>query len=478
MKRFPLVLMLIVGILAASFSCPAPAQADYGISFVNGTFVLDQNVYWANGQATPMEVAPFSRDNRSFVPVRYLANMLGMDDQQVSWNSAAQGVNLDNGQIQVQLYMGDNTLYVDGLPDTLMDVTPLMENGHIFLPARWVAEAFNATVNWDPAVNAINISSQIGLNDNGYNPADDYSWFPDSNYTGNDYNDPWNQGYPPYNNGYNNSTNTNNNTSNNTNNTTSTNTNTSGQSHPWSEWGLGYSQQEYVDNNNRSYDWYIDQYNTGTYWAENCGPSSITMACKWSDPSFNRTAQDARNTYQPNGGWWYISLPGEGSADMNNYLDLYNIPYSGRASSGQYEDMTGQMKEDLRDGYIIILCIDSSYITENDSNSQRTGKPYSAGVGSGHFIIVKGFATVDNQTYFEVYDPANGNKYYNDGTPMCKDRYYSDDDIQSAMSVWWNNYLYVGQVDSGSYRSTAGTIGAATDFSSCFNPMAYGGLNN
>lgn len=474
MKRIALILVLVLGIMAAPFAGPAAVQAEQGGSFVNGTFVLDQNVYWSNGQPITMDVAPFAQNNRTFVPVRYLANILGMDGAQIGWDAGAQEVNLDNGQIQVQLYMGDNTLYIDGSPSAIMDVAPVVLDGRVFLPARWVAEAFDATVNWDPVVNAVNISSYV-LGFDGYDDftSDVSTWLGDENYNGYDYNDPWNPGYQPGNDYVPD------NLPNDSNTNTNTNTNSTGQSHPWSEWGLGYSEQEYVDNDNRSYDWYIDQYNTGTYWAENCGPSSVTMACKWSDPSFTRTAQDARNTYRSTGGWWYITLPGQGDADMNNYLDLYGIPYSGRSSSGQYQDMTGQMKEDLRDGYIIILCIDSSYISENYDYGERTGKPYSTGQGAGHFIIVKGFATVDNQTFFEVYDPANGNQYYDDGTPMCKDRYYSDDDIYSAMSVWWNNYLYVGQLDSqGYYRSNTGSIGATVDFSSCFNPMAYGGSNN
>lgn len=223
--------------------------------------------------------------------------------------------------------------------------------------------------------------------------------------------------------------------------------------HPWSEWGLGHTEEEYVDNDNRSYNWYIDQYDTGQYYFENCGPSVATMACRWSDSSFNRTAQQARDTLKPNGGWWVIDMPGN-EADMNDYLEMYGIPYGGRDCSSNTEDMTGKMKQDLRNGRIIILCIDSSYITENYDSGERTGKPYSTSRGSGHFIIVKGFAIVDGQTYFEVYDPANGGKTYSDGTPMCKNRYYSDNDIYDAMTEWWDRYLYVEQIDGS--RSTAG----------------------
>lgn len=83
-------------------------------------------------------------------------------------------------------------------------------------------------------------------------------------------------------------------------------------------WGLGSPLHTYA-HSDRAYEWFIDQADTGPDAGNNCGPSSVTMAIKWYDPSFSQTAEDARNTYPEGHGWWYTS-------DIINYLNLYSIP--------------------------------------------------------------------------------------------------------------------------------------------------------
>ncbi len=84
------------------------------------------------------------------------------------------------------------------------------------------------------------------------------------------------------------------------------------------DWGLGAPQFGYA-HLDRAYEWYIDQADTGSSSENNCGPSSVTMALKWYDQAFSKTAEDARKTYPRDGGWWYTS-------DIINYLRLYLVP--------------------------------------------------------------------------------------------------------------------------------------------------------
>jgi hypothetical protein len=84
-------------------------------------------------------------------------------------------------------------------------------------------------------------------------------------------------------------------------------------------WGLG-GFLESKCSNNREYEWYVDQANTGLYSAVNCGPTATTMAAKWSDQAFLKTPEDARAAYRNNGGWWYTT-------DIDNYLNDNSIPH-------------------------------------------------------------------------------------------------------------------------------------------------------
>lgn len=192
-------------------------------------------------------------------------------------------------------------------------------------------------------------------------------------------------------------------------------------------WGLGQNQTEYVSND-KPYDWYIAQGNTGEYSNNNCGPSSVTMALKWIDGSFNKTAEDARNTYLRDGGWWTTN-------DITNYLTLNSAKYSIQSISESF------LKNILKQGNIGILCIDTSFIPYNGNAEQRVGRFYS--YSSGHFIIVKGYRVVDEKTYFEVYDPNSWNEKYRNGQVKGKDRYFLSDDLINAASNWWNNSIII-----------------------------------
>ena len=70
--------------------------------------------------------------------------------------------------------------------------------------------------------------------------------------------------------------------------------------------------------NDKSYNWYIDQSTSGNFASVNCGPASVTMAIKWADPAFTKTALDARMTYEVSGGWWFTN-------DIDAYLNDNNI---------------------------------------------------------------------------------------------------------------------------------------------------------
>ena len=58
-------------------------------------------------------------------------------------------------------------------------------------------------------------------------------------------------------------------------------------------WGLGTNVTEAVSNN-RDYDWYVDQYNTGKSNSVNCGPTSIEMAMMWKNKEHTLTVGEIR----------------------------------------------------------------------------------------------------------------------------------------------------------------------------------------
>lgn len=110
-------------------------------------FVIGSNIYEIGGIPYVMDAVPYIKDSRSFVPMRYLAEMLGAE---ITWSEADQAVTLTNGETTVVFTIGSTSYTVNGETKTA-DVAPEITNDRSFLPARFAAEAFGAEVGWDAA---------------------------------------------------------------------------------------------------------------------------------------------------------------------------------------------------------------------------------------------------------------------------------------------------------------------------------------
>jgi hypothetical protein len=183
----------------------------------------------------------------------------------------------------------------------------------------------------------------------------------------------------------------------------------------------------------RKYNWYIDQGNTGPQSLQNCVPSCVTMAAEWADSTFSKTAADARNTYPEGGGGWY-------SSDATNYLKLANTS-NGMIFLGNTVTQTTAVIENCIDqGDLVILLLDNFQFTYNTNTKQHTGRFYPIFGPNGHCVLVKGYKRVDNQDYFDVYDPDSlGDTYPLSTALMGQDRYYTNNNIFLG-TYFWDSY--------------------------------------
>ncbi len=111
-------------------------------------FVIGKNSYTIGQNDWLMDTAPFIDSDRTFVPLRYLAYALGMDDHDIQWDGTENEATFTKKKTTVKVMVGSRTLTFNKQPIT-MDVTPQIRDSRVFLPARWVAEAFDANVSWD-----------------------------------------------------------------------------------------------------------------------------------------------------------------------------------------------------------------------------------------------------------------------------------------------------------------------------------------
>ena len=119
-------------------------------------FQVGLNEYFVNNQVpgVKMDVAPFIENGRTFVPVRFLANALGVWN--IYWSEADQRVELrEPGFPTVEMTVGKVEVLSNGQPVPGVDVAPILRNDRTFLPARFVAQALGYEVDWDPALNLV-----------------------------------------------------------------------------------------------------------------------------------------------------------------------------------------------------------------------------------------------------------------------------------------------------------------------------------
>lgn len=104
-----------------------------------------------------MDAAPYIKDGRTFVPVRYLSNALGVSSDNIGWDPGTQKVMLSEpGLPKVQLTVGEVEVLRDGQSMPGVDVAPeVIPPGRTTLPARFVAEALGYKVKWLPDQNLV-----------------------------------------------------------------------------------------------------------------------------------------------------------------------------------------------------------------------------------------------------------------------------------------------------------------------------------
>ncbi|MCI5674939.1 MAG: C39 family peptidase [Ezakiella sp.] len=177
--------------------------------------------------------------------------------------------------------------------------------------------------------------------------------------------------------------------------------------------------------NNRDYDWYMDQAETGEYSDGNCGPTSMAMALKWRDPNSTATGESCRNEVLNDGKWWTTNI-------VESYLDSNNIAYN-----TQFYKNAETITNEIDDGNIVFVCITMEEIKENkEPDSSKIGRFYE--FGGGHFLLIKGYKIIDGELYYEVYDPNSwGSVYSETGEPMGKDRLYKASEMEKAIKNWW-----------------------------------------
>ncbi|WBW97636.1 hypothetical protein [Oceanirhabdus sp. W0125-5] len=181
--------------------------------------------------------------------------------------------------------------------------------------------------------------------------------------------------------------------------------------------------------NDRNYEWYIDQGNTGEHSENNSGPAVAVMAAKWLNKDAEVSVNRARKIYYPDGDEWF-------SVTLKSFFDEYSIP------AIVAEDIKSiDIKNQIDNDNIVIAYIDPKYIPyESNENSHINRYKIQE---KKHYILIKGYRVVDDKLYYEIYDPYNFGSVYEDNELKGKDRYYYEVDLINSIKNSWDNIIIV-----------------------------------
>ncbi|MFM9279917.1 copper amine oxidase N-terminal domain-containing protein [Paenibacillus jiagnxiensis] len=138
----------------ATVSTPAPN--DQNLSTV---FTINSTSYTVNGETKTADVAPYIENSRTYLPVRYVADALGVGPKDILFDKATSTVTLIKGDRVAQIKLNTNKLTINGTVIT-MDVKAVTKNNRTMLPMTFVAQALGATVNYDATAKTVTVSQK------------------------------------------------------------------------------------------------------------------------------------------------------------------------------------------------------------------------------------------------------------------------------------------------------------------------------
>lgn len=154
-KNFRKILTLTLAIIMLLMPADALAKRHQKRDIpLNGIIVNDHIVF--------SDVAPYIKNSRTYVPIRFIAEELGFD---VKWDAKTKKVSMSDGKSTVELTIGSKTMLVNG-KKVKLDAPAEIKDQRTFVPLRAIAEAFGKKVEYSNDYRAVCIGEDVRFNKN------------------------------------------------------------------------------------------------------------------------------------------------------------------------------------------------------------------------------------------------------------------------------------------------------------------------
>lgn len=99
-----------------------------------------------NNQVLKPDEQPYIENDRTFVPIRFIAEALKVD--KIGWNKETKTATLSSDSKTIELTLGSDIARVNG-NNIKLDAPISIYEGRTFVPVRFISEVFKCIVSWD-----------------------------------------------------------------------------------------------------------------------------------------------------------------------------------------------------------------------------------------------------------------------------------------------------------------------------------------
>ncbi|MCW2277452.1 copper amine oxidase N-terminal domain-containing protein [Heliophilum fasciatum] len=123
---------------------------------LESSFQINSTRYTSSGVEKTMDVAPYIKDGRTYLPVRYVAEALGVPSDNIIYDPDSGTVTLIKGSLVAQMTIGKKELKLNGaiIP---MEVPTELVAGRTMLPVAYVARVLGTAITYDEATKTVTI---------------------------------------------------------------------------------------------------------------------------------------------------------------------------------------------------------------------------------------------------------------------------------------------------------------------------------
>lgn len=135
-------------------------------SFIFSGYKIQKPIkIYINGQLVESDQPPLIIDNRTFVPIRVIAEDLGAI---VNYDNKDRIVTIKRDKTNILLTIGDDIARISSDVETrpaILDAPAFLRNDRTYLPLRSISELFGMQVDWDGGKRAVYINEKSYLPD-------------------------------------------------------------------------------------------------------------------------------------------------------------------------------------------------------------------------------------------------------------------------------------------------------------------------